>query len=119
MDDKIKKIVVVSEIEVTLSVIGGKYKPLILNLLSEKNVQRFGEIRAYIVNISQKTLTNQLREMEADGLLTRTVFAEVPPRVEYTITEKGRSLIPILLLMCDWGYENMGDRYTLLRPECD
>lgn len=63
--------------------------------------------------------TNQLREMEADGLLTRTVFAEVPPRVEYTITDKGRSLIPILLLMCDWGYENMGDRYTLLRPECD
>ena len=114
MDDKIKKIVVVSEIEVTLSVIGG-----ILNLLSEKTVQRFGEIRAYIVNISQKTLTNQLREMEADGLLTRTVFAEVPPRVEYTITDKGRSLIPILLLMCDWGYENMGDRYTLLRPECD
>lgn len=57
MDDKIKKIVVVSEIEVTLSVIGGKYKPLILNLLSEKTVQRFGEIRAYIVNISQKTLT--------------------------------------------------------------
>ena len=57
--------------------------------------------------------------MEADGLLTRTVFAEVPPRVEYTITDKGRSLIPILLLMCDWGYENMGDRYTLMRPECD
>ncbi|HCM62476.1 MAG TPA: transcriptional regulator [Morganella sp. (in: Bacteria)] len=113
------KIEVVSEIEVTLSVIGGKYKPLILNLLSDKTVQRFGEIRTYITNISQKTLTNQLRELEADGLVTREIFAEVPPRVEYTITEKGRSLIPILMLMCDWGYNNMGDRYTLLRPECD
>ncbi|WP_413493379.1 winged helix-turn-helix transcriptional regulator [Morganella psychrotolerans] len=113
------KIEVVSEIEVTLSVIGGKYKPLILNLLSDKTVQRFGEIRIYIANISQKTLTNQLRELEADGLVTREIFAEVPPRVEYTITDKGRSLIPILMLMCDWGYNNMGDRYTLLRPECD
>lgn len=119
MDSQMNKIEVVSEIEVTLSVIGGKYKPLILNLLSDKTVQRFGEIRTYIANISQKTLTNQLRELEADGLVTREIFAEVPPRVEYTITEKGRSLIPILMLMCDWGYNNMGDRYTLLRPECD
>ena len=57
--------------------------------------------------------------MEKDGLLTPTGFAEETHPAEYTITDKGRSLIPILLLMCDWGYENMGDRYTLLRPECD
>ena len=106
------------EIEVTLHMIGGKYKPLILYYLCEHSPKRFGEICAYVKHISQKTLTNQLRELEADTLVTRTVFAEVPPRVEYAVTEKGRSLFPILELMCEWGEKNADARFLLANPQC-
>ena len=106
------------EIEVTLHMIGGKYKPLILYHLCENSPKRFGELFAHVKHISQKTLTNQLRELEADSLVTRTVFAEVPPRVEYAVTEKGRSLFPILELMCEWGEKNTDARFTLTNPQC-
>lgn len=106
------------EIEVTLHMIGGKYKPLILYYLCENSPKRFGELFAHVKQVSQKTLTNQLRELEADSLITRTVFAEVPPRVEYAVTEKGRSLFPILELMCEWGENHIDSRFILTNAQC-
>ena len=113
-----EKIVVQNEIEVTLKMIGGKCKPLILYLLIEDGSKRFNQLLRTITQISQKTLTNQLRELEHDGLITRTCYAEVPPRVEYAITEKGKSLFPILELMCEWGELNLDDRFVLINPQC-
>lgn len=89
-------------VETTLSLIGDKWKVLILrDLLSD--TKRFGELKKSIGSVSQKVLTAQLRAMEESGLLTRTVYAEVPPRVEYTLTELGESLQPILTAMQHWG----------------
>jgi len=114
-----EKIIVNNEIEVTLKMIGGKCKPLILYLLAEEGSKRFNQLMSTITQISQKTLTNQLRELETDGLLTRTCYAEVPPRVEYSITEKGLSLLPILELMCEWGEKNIDPRFELTNPQCN
>ena len=100
------KIKVICEMEVTLKMIGGKYKPLILEYLIINGTKRFNEIMHYISQISQRTLTTQLRELESDGLITRKMYAEVPPKVEYSVTEKGKSLYPILELMCEWGGVN-------------
>ncbi len=113
-----KKILVTCEIEVTLHVIGGKYKPLIIYFLTRNGTKRFGQILEYMGPISQKTLTSQLRELERDGIVTRKIYAEVPPKVEYSVTEKGRSLYPILQAMCRWGWENAGDKYALITPQC-
>ena len=89
-------------VETTLMLIGDKWKVLILRDLME-GTKRFGELKKSIGTVSQKVLTAQLRDMEAKGLLTRTVYAEVPPRVEYTLTETGRSLKPSLDSMVVWG----------------
>ena len=91
-------------VEVALMRISDRWKVLILrDLLS--GTKRFGELKKSIGSISQKFLTSNLRSMEEDGLLTRKVYAEVPPRVEYTLTELGKSLQPILLAMQQWGLE--------------
>ena len=91
-------------VEVTLMLISDRWKVLILrDLLS--GTKRFGELKKSIGSISQKVLTSNLRSMEEDGLLTRKVYAEVPPRVEYTLTELGESLRPILFAMQQWGLE--------------
>ncbi len=89
-------------VETTLTLIGDKWKVLILRDLLT-GTKRFGELKKSIGNVSQKVLTAQLRAMEKSGLLTRTVYAEVPPRVEYALTELGKSLKPILDAMWNWG----------------
>lgn len=89
-------------VETTLLVIGDKWKVLILRDLME-GTKRFGELKTSIGIVSQKVLTTQLRDMEAKGLLTRKVYAEVPPRVEYTLTDTGYSLKPVLEAMRCWG----------------
>ena len=89
-------------VEVTLSVMGGTWKPIILfHLLHGK--KRFSELGRNIGGITQRMLTLQLRELEADGLVHREVYPQVPPKVEYSLTDKGRSLTPVLEMMCDWG----------------
>lgn len=89
-------------VETTLMLISDRWKVLIIRDLMS-GTKRFGELKRSVGNISQKVLTANLRFMEEDGLLTRKVFPEVPPRVEYTLTETGYSLKPILDSMTDWG----------------
>lgn len=89
-------------VETTLTLIGDKWKGLILRDLMP-GTKRFGELKKSVGNVSQKVLTAQLRAMEASGLVNRKVYAEVPPRVEYSLTELGKSLKPILDAMYAWG----------------
>ncbi|MCP5052088.1 MAG: helix-turn-helix transcriptional regulator [bacterium] len=93
-------------VETTLNVIGGKWKVLILWHLNEKTT-RFGELKRKMPKITQKMLTQQLRELEADGIVYRKVYAQVPPKVEYSITEFGGQLGPIMEAMCEWGTEHI------------
>lgn len=101
-----------------MKMIGRKCKPLILESLICDGTQRFSELMRKITQVSQRTLTNQLRELESDGLIARTVYAEVPPRVEYSITPKGKSWEHILALMCEWGEENLDERFVMTNPQC-
>ena len=94
-------------VEATLAVIGGRWKPVIIFLLLQNKVLRFGELKNTIEGITQRMLTNQLRELEHDKIVTRKVYAEVPPKVEYSLTDYGRSLEPIMIAMRDWGAEHM------------
>lgn len=96
-------------VETTLSLIGSKWKVLILRDLLP-GTKRFGELKKSIGHVSQKVLTNQLREMESQGLVNRKVYAEVPPRVEYSLTDLGLSLKPILDAMWNWGEEYKANR---------
>ena len=91
-----------SPVESALHALGGKWKPLILWHLLE-DMRRFGELRRLIPDITQKMLTQQLRELESDQLVHREVYAEVPPRVEYSLTQLGRTLESVLNVLCDWG----------------
>ncbi len=88
-----------------MGMIGGKWKPIILYLIS-KGANRFGILQRGIEGISKQMLTKQLREMEQDGILDRKIFAEIPPRVEYSVTNKGKSLYPIIDSMRLWGEKN-------------
>ena len=90
----------------TLSLINGKYKMTILYVLAEFGVVRFNEMKKYIDEISYKTLSSTLKELEADKLVHREEYPQIPPKVEYSLTERGKSLITILDTMCDWGEEN-------------
>ena len=87
----------------TMSLIQGKYKMFILYTLMEFGVVRFNEMRKYIGTITFKTLSSTLKQLEADGLIHRKEYPQIPPKVEYSLTEAGKSLIPILSQMCDWG----------------
>jgi DNA-binding HxlR family transcriptional regulator len=97
------------EKELTLAVIGGKWKLIILWHLGLEGTKRFSELKKLIPNITQKMLTNQLRELEEDQLIHRKVYPEVPPRVEYSLSDYGESLMPVLQMMYDWG-KNYGEK---------
>lgn len=101
-EQNIKKELPACPVETTLTLIGDKWKVLILRDLLP-GTKRFGELKKSIGNVSQKVLTAQLRTMEDNGLINRTVYAEVPPKVEYSLTELGRSLKPILDALQNWG----------------
>lgn len=88
--------------ELTLDLIGGKWKSLILWYLGE-NTLRFSDLKRTIPRITQKMLTQQLRELEQDGLVERFIYTQVPPKVEYSLTDAGKTLLPILETMCQWG----------------
>ncbi len=88
----------------TVSIIGGKWKPPILSRLVE-GVKRFGELQRLVPHITKKMLTQQLRELEQDGIIKRKVYRQVPPKVEYSLTEYGKSLKPVLAAMEAWGIE--------------
>lgn len=90
----------------TLSLINGKYKMTILYCLMEFDVVRFNEMKKYMKDISYKTLSVTLKELEADQLVHREEYPQIPPKVEYSLTERGKSLIPILDGMCHWGEKN-------------
>lgn len=93
-------------VELVLNIIGGKWKGVILFHLLDKTL-RFNELKRLLPNITQRMLTNQLRELEMDGLVHREVYAQVPPRVEYSLTARGESLGPIIRAMEQWGRENL------------
>ncbi len=89
-------------VRAALSVIGGKWKPIIAHYLVE-GTKRFGELRKRVPDATQKMLTQQLREMERDGIVARKVFHQIPPKVEYSLTPYGQTLRPVLEALCKWG----------------
>lgn len=90
----------------TLSMIGGKWRLIILYWLVEYDSIRFNELYRKIGSITYKTLSTQLKQMEQDGLVIRKEYPQIPPKVEYSLSDKGRSLYPIMQAMCEWGIEN-------------
>jgi DNA-binding HxlR family transcriptional regulator len=89
----------------TMKVLGGKWKPILINAIYFTAPARFGELKRSVVGITQSMLTQQLRELEEDGIISRKVYAEIPPRVEYTLTEFGLTLSPVIQTMAQWGEE--------------
>ncbi|PTY02095.1 transcriptional regulator [Opitutaceae bacterium EW11] len=89
----------------TLEVIGGKWKPIILHFLAQEP-RRAGELTRLVPQASGKVLTEQLRELERDGIVTRTIHSQVPPRVDYALSDLGRTLLPVLDSMCLWGKQH-------------
>ena len=90
----------------TLSLIAGKYKPIVLYCLMEYEPVRFNEMRRYVGSAADKTLSQTLKELEHDGLIHREMYPEIPPKVEYTLTERGHSLVQVLDQLCVWGEKN-------------
>ncbi len=90
----------------TLSLIAGKYKPMILYCLMEFEPVRFNQMQRYLNHVADKTLSQNLKELEADNLIIRTVYPQIPPKVEYTLTERGHSLVQVLDQLCTWGNEH-------------
>jgi DNA-binding HxlR family transcriptional regulator len=95
-------------LDATLRVIAGKWKPLVLFFL-DQGPTRYGELKRAVRGVSDKMLIQQLKELEADGIVTRTDYREVPPRVDYSLTPLGRSLAEALVPLCAWGTENMAE----------
>ncbi len=97
----------------TLSLISGKYKPIVLYCLMEYEPVRFNEMRRYMGNVADKTLSQTLKELERDDLIHREMYPEIPPKVEYTLTERGHSLVRGLDQLCLWGEENRTDQNSV------
>ncbi len=95
-------------VEAALGMIGGKYKSVILYHLKNETL-RYSELKKILVNATSKMLTQQLRELEADGIVQRTVYPVVPPKTEYSLTEFGKTLIPVIDAICEWGTEYLWD----------
>lgn len=93
----------------TFSLISGKYKMIILYCLKEYEAVRFNEMKRYLKTVSDKVLSASLKELERDGLVLRTEYPQVPPKVEYSLTERGKSLVEVLNGLCAWGKEHRGD----------
>lgn len=89
-----------------LSIVGGKWKWVIVSYIAKHEVVRYGELKHNIATIAHKTLSQQLKELEEDGIVHREQYNQIPPKVEYSLTERGRSLVPVLELMEQWGTEN-------------
>jgi DNA-binding HxlR family transcriptional regulator len=106
---KNEKIFVFDEIScpvtATMQVLGGKWKAILINAIYHTSPARFGELKRSVKGITQSMLTQQLRELEDDGVISRKIYAEIPPRVEYTLTEFGLTLSPIMQSMAKWGEE--------------
>lgn len=96
-------------LDATLRVIAGKWKPLILYFLAQDGPTRYGELRRAVRDVSDKVLIQQLKELEADGLVKRTDYKEVPPRVDYSLTPLGQSLAEALVPLCSWGTEHVAE----------
>lgn len=96
-------------LDVTLRVIAGKWKPLILYFLAQRGPTRYGELRRAVRDVSDKVLIQQLKELEADGLVKRTDYKEVPPRVDYSLSPLGVSLAEALVPLCTWGTQNLAE----------
>ncbi len=95
----------------TLSLISGKWKLHILFLLLKEDIMRYGELKRALEGITHKMLSAQLKELEADSLIVRHEYSQVPPKVEYSLSERGKSLIPALQELCKWGVDHMDDEY--------
>ena len=93
--------------EYTLELIGGKWKMPIIFWLGKKQVMRYGELKKALGSITHKMLSNQLKELAQDGLILRTEYPQIPPKVEYRLSEKGNSLEPVMRSICMWGYEHI------------
>lgn len=108
-EDKSEKKIIFDEnscpVTATIKVLGGKWKAILINAIYHTSPARFGELRRSVKGITQSMLTSQLRELEDDGIISRKIYAEIPPRVEYTLTEFGFTLSPIIQSMADWGKE--------------
>lgn len=90
--------------EYTLSIIGGKWKMIIMFWLSKRKIMRYGELKKSIKGITHKMLSSQLKELESEGIIIREEYHQIPPKVEYSLSEKGKTLMPILEAMCNWGH---------------
>ena len=106
---KDKKIFVFDEnscpVTATMKVLGGKWKPILINAIYHTAPVRFGELKRSVIGITQSMLTQQLRELEDDGIISRKIYAQIPPKVEYTLTEFGLTLSPVIQTMANWGLE--------------
>ncbi len=94
-----------SDVEVTMAIMGGKYKSEIIWHLSEKKVLRYSELQRLVPAATAKMLSQQLKELEATGVVNRKLYPVVPPRTEYSLTSLGETLVPVITTMCDWGYD--------------
>ncbi|MEK5548919.1 winged helix-turn-helix transcriptional regulator [Paenibacillus sp. FSL L8-0689] len=90
----------------TVSLVGGKWKMVIIYLLAENRTVRFNDLKRQIGAITYKTLSSQLKELEADGLVNRKEYPQIPPKVEYSLTDKAETLLPVLEGLCEWGTKN-------------